>query len=160
MFKAVLIVLLLIVFYQDYKTQMVSWFLFPLIAIALGVNFYVMIGEYPIYFIYSIVINCGIVMLVILTLFLYSKLKMKMHFINTTFGLGDALMLFAIAFGFPSYTFLVLFSTSVLFALACHFILKRNYTYRTIPLAGYMSLFFALLFLMDSMNFSPNLYAY
>lgn len=160
MLRAILIVLLLVVFYQDYKDQMVSWYLFPLLAIAFGINFYVMIGEHLSYFLYSIAFNCCMVFLILLILFLYSRLKMKMQFINTTFGLGDILMLFAIAVGFPSYTYLILLSVSILFALICHFALKKRYTYQTIPLAGYLSLFFSLVLLMDYIHFSPNLYTY
>lgn len=160
MLKAILIVLLLAVFYQDYKAQLVSWYLFPLTAIAFGINFYVMIGENLPYFLYSVAFNCCMVLLVLLVLFLYSRLKMKMKFINAAFGVGDVLMLFAIAFGFPPYTFLILLSISVLFALGCHFILKRKYPYRTVPLAGYMALFFSVLLAVDHMPFFPNLYAY
>lgn len=160
MLKAILIVLLLVVFYQDYKDQLVSWYLFPLIATAFGINFYVMIGEHLSYFLYSIAFNCCMVLLILLVLFLYSRLKMKMQFINITFGLGDILLLFAVAVGFPSYTFLILLSFSILFALICHFALKKRYTYRTIPLAGYLSLFFSVVLLVDYIPFSPNLYAY
>lgn len=158
--KAILIILLLVVFYQDYKTQLVSWYLFPLIAFVFGVNFYMEINQNIIYYIYVVAFNFSVIVLILLILFLYSKLKMKMSFINTTFGIGDVLILFAVGLGFPSYTFLLLLSLSMLFAIGCYFAFKKKYSYQTVPLAGYMSLFFALLLFMDYMPFFPNLFAY
>ncbi|QLE02034.1 hypothetical protein HX109_10885 [Galbibacter sp. BG1] len=83
-----------------------------------------------------------------------------MKFINTTFGLGDVFILFVVAFGFPTYAFLILLSLAILFALACHFLLKANYVFKTIPLAGYLSLFFACILIADFFPSFPDLYMY
>jgi hypothetical protein len=156
--KAILIILLGIVFIQDYKNQLVSWYLFPLIALLFGINFYEAVGRDYLYLLYSIMFNLCLILIILLLLSIYSNLKMKRKFINNTFGLGDVFMLLSLALGFPSYTFIILLVMGILFALGCYLLLKANYEYETIPLAGYLSLFFAIILLSTYLPFFPSVY--
>ncbi|MFT6637664.1 MAG: hypothetical protein ACJAYP_000220 [Flavobacterium sp.] len=49
-------------------------------------------------------------------------------------------LFFSLCFLFPTIIFWVLFLTSLIFSLLIHFFVKKD---TNIPLAGYMSLFFA-----------------
>ncbi|MCX2679352.1 general secretion pathway protein [Galbibacter sp. EGI 63066] len=155
--KILLIIVLLVVFYRDYKHQLVEWFLFPLAGLLFGVTFYIM-SLSPEYFFYSICLNLMIVLAILLVLYLYSRLKLKTGFINKTFGLGDAFILMAVAFGFPTITFILLLALAMIFTLLISLLLKKQYAYKTVPFAGYVSLFFAIITLASYAPFFPSTY--
>ena len=121
------------------KERKVFWFLFPIIAIASGVLLYKNVASEAFYS--TLLVNFIFIILLLLVVFLYSKLKLKVS-INDTFGLGDGLMFIALIFTFSSVTFLVLFVFGLIFSLALHLILKNKAKHTTVPLAGYLSLFF------------------
>ncbi len=135
---------LLSIFYQDVKECKVYWFFFPLVALLSGVLHYCKV--LPELFFLTTFINITFVCILLLIILLYSKYKLKMKF-SDTFGLGDVLLFIALSFTFSSVSFLILFISALIFSLMLHFILKRNSTIKTVPLAGYMSLFFAIAYL-------------
>ena len=143
--KLITAVLLCVIFYQDVKSRMVYGFLFPATAVLLGILHYVHVEKVS--FFVGIAGNVGFISLLIFILFLYSKIRLKMPFINGSFGLGDLLFFYALCFAFPNFTFTVLFFVfSVFFAMALHLIMRKRQRDKTIPLAGYMALFFAITF--------------
>lgn len=78
--------------------------------------------------------------------------------LKNTFGLGDFLFFIILAIGFPTATFLVLFSFSLLFSMLLFFLLKHQLKHKTVPLAGLQALFICLVFIANwFFNFS-NLY--
>ena len=132
---------LLLVLYQDTKARLVYWFLFPVIGICSGVLLYKsMFFEL---FKTTVIINLAFVSFLILVVYSYSKLKLKTS-IAQTFGLGDALLFFALAFTFSSVSFLVLFVFGLVFSLVLHLFLKNRSEHKNVPLAGYLSLFFSI----------------
>ena len=132
------------VFLQDIKERKVYWFLFPIIAVCSGVLLYKnMFSEL---FYTTISINIGFVLVLLFAVFLYSKIKLKTA-ITKTFGLGDGLLFLALVFTFSSVSFLILFVFGLVFSLIIHLVLKRNSKFSTVPLAGYLSLFFAITYL-------------
>ncbi len=155
-FKLILVVLLLVIFYQDFKEQHVFWFLFPIVGFLFGFIHYKMVGETN--FLIAITLNLLLVFSVLLILFIYSKLKLKMNFVNGSFGLGDILFFIAIGFSFPTLNFVTLFVFSILFSLAIFVFLKKRYHFHTVPLAGFMSLFFAVILCVSILFNSPVLY--
>jgi len=126
---------------QDIKERKVYWFLFPIIALCSGVLLYKNITS-DVYYI-TIGINYFFVLVLIAVIFLYSKFKIKSS-IKDTFGLGDGLLFFALTFTFSNISFMILFVFSLIFSLVIHVVLKKHSKFQTVPLAGYMSLFFAL----------------
>lgn len=132
---------LLWVFYQDIKERQVYWFLFPVIALCSVILLYN--NVFFELFKTTLIINLVFVLFLILVIFIYSKYKLKTT-ISKTFGLGDMLLFFALAFTFSSVSFLVLFVFGLVFSLILHLLIKNKSEYKTIPLAGYLSLFFAL----------------
>ena len=105
--KLLLIITLLSITYQDLKEREVSVFLFVVVGLLLG--YFHFIESTTEVFLISIALNICIVLIILLILFLYSKIKLKMK-LSQTFGIGDAIFFSVLAIGFPTATFLVLFS--------------------------------------------------
>ena len=132
---------LVLVFYQDVKTRLVYGFLFPIIALCSGLLLYN--NVHPAVFKTTVMINLCFAVFLIMVVLAYSKLKLKIS-LNQTFGLGDALLFLALAFTFASITFLILFVFGLVFSLVLHLLLKSKSKHGNVPLAGYLSLFFAI----------------
>lgn len=143
------------VFIQDRKDREVYWFLFPIIAMASGVLLYNTI--LPELFYITLLINIIFISILITVVFLYSKIKLKTSIINT-FGLGDSLLFIALAFTFSSISFMILFVFGLMFSLLIHIVFKKNSRYKTVPLAGYLSLFFMIIYLSYWLGITPNIY--
>ncbi|MBC9795842.1 hypothetical protein [Sinomicrobium weinanense] len=178
--KLILIATLAAIFYQDYRSRMVSAFLFPLAASLFGTLHFLHTDRYV--FLISCGINMMFIAVILLILYLYTTLKLKKRFINTSFGIGDLWFFVAVGVGFPTVTFAILFVFSVLFALVLHLLFKQKtqspalpgientYTFtdekmntnkhlkKSVPLAGYMSLFFALILSVSAFSNFPSLY--
>jgi len=140
--KVILILVLGFILYQDVKERQVYWFLFPIIALCAGFLFF--FKTLSVVFLASIMLNLIFVSILLLVIFFYTKLKLKTNF-KQVFGLGDVLFFFAIAGSFSSISFMVIFTSALIFSLAIHLLLKSNV--QSVPLAGYMSLFFGLTYL-------------
>ncbi len=154
--KLLLIISLLSVTYQDIKERRVSLFLFVAVGLLLGYFHYI---ESSIeVFLISITVNISVVLLILLILFLYSKIKLKKN-LNQTFGIGDAVFFSVLAIGFPTATFLVLFSFSLFFSFIVFLILKKKLKHSTVPLAGFQALFISIIFLVNWVFRFTNLYA-
>lgn len=143
------------VFIQDRKDREVYWFLFPIIALASGVLLYN--NLLPELFYITLLINLLFIIILITVVFFYSKFKLKTT-ITKTFGLGDGLLFIALVFTFSSVSFMILFVFGLLFSLLIHVVFKKNSKYKTVPLAGYLSLFFAIAYLSYWLDITPNIY--
>lgn len=146
----------LFIFYQDIKERAVYWFLFPLLGFFLGALFYSY--TIPLVFLLNFTFNSFLLSLIILLLFAYTKVVLKKKFINHSFGIGDLLFFYAFGLGFPSMTFIVLFSCSLLFATALFYFLKKRSPIKTVPLAGFMAIFLSIMILGSLFFKSPILY--
>lgn len=156
--KLLLIGVFLIIFIQDCKDRKVYWFLYPTLGILV---FLIQIQFLDLFttFINS-AINLLFVSLLLLICYLYSILKLKKTLLKEVFGLGDLLFFIFIAFSFSTVSFIVLFVFSLLFSLSLHFALQHRQTDKTVPLAGYMSLFFGAVFGITFFGDCNFLYAY
>ncbi len=144
------------IFYQDIKERNVYWFLFLLVASCAGYLYY--ISTFFELFWRTSVINLGIVGIIFLVLTAYTKLKLKVA-LSDTFGLGDALLFIGLCVAFPVAAFIIFFVFSLLFSLLIHFLFKQKQQETSVPLAGYMSLFFIGIYLLHWAGFIPNLYS-
>jgi len=97
----------------------------------------------------------GILLLVV---YIYSKFKLKTALKNT-FGMGDILLFLGLAFSFSSISFVVLFVFALVFSLVLHLFLKKKSSYDTVPLAGYMSLFFMIAYATHWLGGIPHIYS-
>lgn len=153
--KIVLIASFTLVFYQDLKERKVFWFLFPIIAVSSAFLMYS--NMFETLFLTTIILNVSLIILLLLTVFIYAKLKLKTA-LSKTFGLGDGLLFFALAFTFSSISFFILFVFGLIFSLLLHLFFKSSSKFETVPLAGYLSFFFALSYLASWSGILTNLY--
>jgi hypothetical protein len=156
--KLGLITLFLLIFFQDFKDRKVLWFLYPLVGIL------VLILQIQKVNLYSTLVNVGcnlsFVLILLFVCNLYAKLKLKKPFLSEVFGLGDVLFFIFISFSFSTISFLILFVFSLFFSLILHQFLKNNHPEETVPLAGYMSLFFGSIYGIGLFYNDNFLYAY
>jgi len=142
---------------QDIDKREVYWFLFPSLVILLGFLHYNSVSL--IHFKNAIIINIGIIISILTILYFYSKIRIKRPFFQEVFGAGDALFFIALALAFPTITFLILFVFSLFFSLGIWLIIKNNAKHnKALPLAGYMSIFLALVFMSNWTTGTVNLY--
>jgi len=142
--------------FQDLKERMVSWILFPITGLLLGLLYILNTSFEQFYpFVFT---NMVLISAIVLFLFLYTKYIAKMKFLNVSFGLGDLLFFYAFALGFPTITFLILFVGSILFSLAVFLLSRRKQENETIPLAGLMSFFLIVVVLASFFPNVPSLY--
>lgn len=156
--KILLFLSLMFIFFQDYRDRKVYVFLFPLFGI-LGTYVFFLNSALE-YYIFSICINFGVVLIVVLMNYLIAKLVLKKNLLKEAMGLGDILFFIAFAFCFPTVTFINLFVFSILFTFVLHWILTKLLKNKTsdVPLAGYMSLFLISIYLVSWLNLYDSLY--
>lgn len=142
--KIALIISFLTVFWQDVKSREVYWFLLPFIGVCCGLLYY--FNTLPELFIMSFFMNLIFIFILLFVIYLYSRYKLKSSF-KLTMGSGDVLLFFALCFSFSSVSFITCFVLSLCFSLILHLIPKKSDINKSVPLAGYMSLFFAFTYL-------------
>lgn len=156
-FKTIIIIFLGVIFWQDQKERLVYWFLYPLAGLTgffiqtnLIVNEMILLNS---------AVNLCLITTILLILNIYSNFILKKKLIGESIGIGDILFFISLCFCFPIVSFLILFVFSLIFSLMLH-ILKKKEKVETVPLAGYMSFFFAVIyFLTFFLNFE-FLFAY
>ncbi|MDD7886024.1 hypothetical protein [Flavivirga sp. 57AJ16] len=144
--KILLTVSLLFVFFQDFKERLVYWFLFPIIGLLCAWLFYN--NTLPELFYNALKMNLAFILIFVLIISLYAKLKLKTSILKTV-GLGDLLLFVAVSFICTTVSFIVLFISALIFSLVLHLALSKNKKVMTVPLAGYMSLFFLAIYLVQ-----------
>lgn len=154
--KTTLLASLLVVFLQDLKAREVYWFLFPVIAVCCAFLHYGEVGR--VVFLTNVIINSIFIGILLLVVYIYSKFKLKTTMKNT-FGMGDTLLFLGLAFSFSSMSFLVLFVFALIFSLTLHLFLKKRSPHDTVPLAGYMSLFFMIAYVTHWLGGIPHIYS-
>ncbi len=149
---------LLLIFFQDYRDRQVFIFLFPLFGI-MGTYLFLSNSNLEYYF-FSVCINLGIVLIVVLLNYLFAELVLKKNLLKEAMGLGDILFFIAFALCFPTVTFINFFVFSILFTFVIHLALSKllKKTNKNIPLAGYMSLFLMAVYSVNWLGLYDSLY--
>lgn len=143
------------VFVQDMKARQVHWFLFPAIAILGGVLFYD--NTLKELFMMSVLLNVSFVLILLFIVFIYAHLKIKTSPLKTI-GLGDVLLFVGLSLSFSSVSFIIIFVSSLVFSILLHVMVIRKSQFKTVPLAGYMSLFFMLTYISFWTGIIDSLY--
>lgn len=143
--------------FQDIKQREVWNYHFILLG-ALGTFLFYTNSLSIEFYLLSVLVN---VLLVLLILIL-TKISMKLIFKkeNNYLGLGDVFFFFAFALSFPTLTFSNFFVFAILFTLVLHLLVKKRYksNFKTIPLAGFMSLFLFCMYIAHWLKIYPSLY--
>ena len=182
--KVIALASLLAIFYQDQKERRVYLWLFIVVCITFGVLHLTKVGWYQ--FVISLLFNVGITVILLGVLAGYSKFRMPSVTFLQVFGLGDILFIVALSLGFSTLSFITLLVFGLLFSLVLHQVWlgmfsrlpavkvgKRTKTQvkqdltptngsieldKTVPLAGYLALFFAGVLVVHWLGFYSNLY--
>ena len=139
--KIILSFCFFLVFIQDIKERQVYWFLFPITGLLCALLFYN--NTLPELFYLSIGFNFIFIFLLVLIIRLYAKFKLKTSFFKTI-GLGDLLLFLTLSLSFSTISFIIIFISSLIFSLVLHVAYSKKQNFLTVPLAGYMSLFFSI----------------
>jgi uncharacterized membrane protein HdeD (DUF308 family) len=156
--KLLLMGVFTLIFVQDYKDRKVYRFLYPLMgALVFVLQWYTVSHE-------TIIMNVGVNLLfvgfLLLTCYLYAKLKLRQPLLKAVLGPGDVMFFVFIAFSFSMLSFIILFVFSLIFSLLLHLVFQHKQTEKTVPLAGYMSLFFGVVYGISFFSENNFLYAY
>jgi hypothetical protein len=154
--KLILVIVFAFVLYQDFKSRLVYWFLYPIIGV---LAFVIQLQNLPV----SIALtNLGFNLLFVVLILGVSTLYIKFRNLDfkNTIGIGDILFFLFIAGTFSIVSFLVLFVFSLVFSLILHIVLNNKKDQATVPLAGYMSLFFGVVYAVSFCFNNAFLYAY
>jgi len=144
--------------YQDIRDREVTWVLFPLLGTSLALTYGLQVGIAI--FTMAILVNLILTSIIVLLLWAITKFLFKKPFLNVSFGLGDLLLLYVLALGFPTMTFVYLLVGSLFFSLVAFFTMKLLLQTKTVPLAGLMGLFLMAMTLLALIPGTPSLYAY
>jgi len=147
-FKTTIILVFFIIFWQDSKDRLVYWFLYPLIGVLAYVIQSNTINNY-ILVIYNSLLNMILVSLIVIIAWIYSAVIKKKKFLNESIGIGDILLFIFLCFTFTTITFIILFVFSLIFSLVLYQYFKTRILQDTVPLAGYIALFFAAVYVVS-----------
>ncbi len=155
--KISLIITLLSILHQDYKDREVYWFLYPFAGMLFFILQYQQSGITVT--LTNLTFNLFFISIILLCAYCYNLIRLKLNFLKEVLGIGDILFFIFICFGFSPVSFIVLFVFSLVFALAIHLSLT-NKKQKSVPLAGYMSLFFCIVLLFGFFMNVSFLYAF
>ena len=130
-----LVILLLIIFYQDLRYRAVIWFLFPLLfCAAIWYN-------YPVINYETLFLNILFVLflLLMLTIYVSAREKKLTTVWNGFFSWGDILFIIAITPLFDFIGYIYFFTFGTLLTLFIHAVVVRFSKNKTVPYAGYLS---------------------
>jgi hypothetical protein len=154
------IILLLVIFYQDFTKREISWFLIPLLLILFTSNGLLQINleEFGWYFginLLQLTLN-----LLGVTLIISIKEKRLVNIIDSYIGLGDILFFLLLTTVFSPINFMVFYYGSILISIIIYgsikFIDKENK--KPIPLAGLMSLMLIITIALEQTTSGINFY--
>jgi len=153
--KIILIIALLLVFFQDLKSRSVMVILLIATGILFALQMYFRLSWHL--FLMGITVNLAFVCGLCIVLYVCTKFIIKKPFSNAI-GLGDLFFFGCMALGFPTMTFLILFSFSLFFAALLYVFLRKKLMQQTVPLAGFQSLFIAIVLLVSWNTTTVDLY--
>lgn len=140
--KLAICMALLTIAYQDYKDRMVFWFLYPIVGF-LGFFIQKQYGLLWTVVAFNTIVNLIFISIMLAILWMYAKLILKKKLINEAIGIGDILFFAFLSFCFPIVSFVFMFAMALIFSLVIHLIFSKDKK-ETIPLAGYMAVFFLI----------------
>lgn len=147
-FFYIALVLFGIVFFQDITQRAIWWFL-PLAIFVAGL---LNISEYRelAFLLYNVIFVC--VLMLFLTIYIKLRFKKNPKELLTFFGLGDILILLSITPFFSFNTFIYVFTFGTCFSILTHLTVSFFRKQKTVPYAGYLSIFVALFLLVNHFN--------
>jgi hypothetical protein len=136
--QILLLLLLGLTFFQDWKFRAVHWILFPLIALDACLIFFMQQGDWKV-----TGLNLTFVFIVISVLFIYVSVREQKwtNIFKAHFGIGDVLFLIAIIPLFGNTNYILFFISGMVISMLLHFGISLIKKSETIPLAGYLAVY-------------------
>lgn len=133
-----------VIAYQDIRERTFYWLFLPILGVSAGILHFKLIM--PEVFSLYLAMNLLLTTVLLLVIFIYAKFKLHETFLHV-FALGDVLFLLVMSLAFPTVSFLVLLVFGLIFSLSIHLLVKKHAKHPTVPLAGYLSLFYLLVYI-------------
>lgn len=147
-----LLLILGLIFVQDWKDRAVHWWLFPIL---LGLSFiqFEQKNTNPADLLTSFIF----LVMVLLLLIAYISLRRQkwVNIFKNDFGWGDVLFLLAVIPLFSHKSYILFFISGMFFSLLIHLLLLRRKK-STVPLAGYLALYVTFLKGLELTGFQLN----
>jgi hypothetical protein len=152
----ILILLLGVVVFQDFKSRAISWFLIPLLFIGFIVYGLLHINALELLTYFGINFMLVAVNLLCVTLFISIKEKRMTNILKNYLGLGDVLFFLVLTVVFSPFNFIFFYIGSIFITALVYggLILVRKEKQLLIPLAGVMS--FILMITVIAEQFVPS----
>lgn len=155
--KLLLIGILLTILWQDDKERLVLWLLFPALGL---VAFWIQFQQLGLWQALVNTLFClSFVSIILFCGYMYSVIVGK-SFVNGSIGTGDILLFVFISCAFAPIAFIILFTAALLFSLFLHLYRSGSPAVSTVPLAGYIALFFAVVYTVSFFIQPKHLYSY
>jgi hypothetical protein len=157
----IIFLILSVIIFQDFKDHLISWFLIPLILVAMiyygSLN--LIIQEQIKFFL----INLSFIILQLIGVMAYYLVKNRKftNIINRQLGIGDVLFFLVLCFAFSPVNFIVFFFLSLVITLLGYLLFlgfMKSKT-RNIPLAGVFALIFSIIKISSFFSNNYNLYS-
>ncbi|WP_293917938.1 MULTISPECIES: hypothetical protein [unclassified Sphingobacterium] len=152
--KIFIVLILILIAYQDFRYRGVTWYFFPLLFLGLSA---ISIRDYGWHEVslYS-ALNLLFIVLQLLILQLYFRIR-NGHWqwiFDTVLGWGDVVFFIAIAVYFTLWGYFMFFVLSLGFALVMSLLLRMGTKKEiTVPLAGWQAVLFLILFVLEHFNY-------
>tara|TARA_R110002020_G_scaffold103640_3_gene242833 strand:- start:11668 stop:12159 length:492 start_codon:yes stop_codon:yes gene_type:complete len=155
--KVLLSICLIWIFLQD-LIERTAWNFFLFFIIPSGSFLFYKSTQLE-YYLYSVLANSITLVIVGIVIWMIAKIVMRKRVVETI-GPGDVLFFIFMAMSFPVIAFIVITVFALAFSLVLHYAfqrLKKEYD-KTVPLAGFMSLFILFIYSLHWSGMYPNLY--
>lgn len=152
----ILVLVLAVVVFQDFKSKAISWFLIPLLIIGFAVKAVLKIDTEELIIYFGINFLTVLINLIGVTLMVSIKEKKITNILKTHLGLGDVLFFLVLTLAFSPINFVVFYLGSMLLTTLIYAgIIHFNKNKKTlIPLAGAMSLLLIVTLLIEQITTS------
>lgn len=133
--------------FQDFRERAISWIILP-ILLGLGI-LHAIENTLQLADIIGSFCFVSLQILFVYLFFVFKNKTSKIDFRNQYLGIGDILFFFVIIPFFEFYEYILILTSGLIFSLVAHFIYNLFYKTKTIPLAGWLSIFLIYIFCLN-----------
>jgi len=148
--ELLILLLLLLIAYQDHKYRGVTWYIFPILCALLAYR------SVQIYGLAAVLQHTGInllfvaLQLLILQLYFWLKHRRWQWIFDTVLGWGDVVFLITIAVYLPVIEYFIFYVSSLILVLLMTLVVRIwSKSVATVPLAGWQALLFLILLSLE-----------
>ncbi len=151
--NAIIIALLVILIYQDFRARSVSWIIFPVLIICQGILSFNVTGKQELIFNTSINLALLTLQFLLLTLYFSFRNKRLTNIINQYIGIGDLFFFVFLSLSFSPFNLIAFFILSLLLTLIAYGItMAGKLKQYKIPLLGSMAIAYLIVVLLENIT--------